>query len=232
MVDAVSQAATFQSKANSSSARLAENFDTFLSLLTAQLQNQDPLEPVDSSEFTNQLVQFSGVEQQIQTNSAIAELITVTASSTAASLSSYLGKAIEVNSISADLQGESIDWIYEMPADVEKAKLSIQDIKTGEIVYSEDMSNKRGRFDFSWDGEQTSGDDLTSGSYALVIRAENAEGDAVNVPVRVKAHVDGIDLSSGRTMLSTNAGLFDFASVLSVTESRPSSEDKTDTADA
>ena len=68
MVDAVSSFVSNQTNVSNSSSQLAENFDTFLSLLTAQLQNQDPLEPVDSTQFTQQLVQFSGVEQQIQTN--------------------------------------------------------------------------------------------------------------------------------------------------------------------
>ena len=98
MVDAVSTLSNIQSQNATSSATLAENFETFLTLLTAQLQNQDPLEPVDSTEFTNQLVQFAGVEQQIQTNQNIADLISITASSTAAGLSNYLGKSIEIDS--------------------------------------------------------------------------------------------------------------------------------------
>lgn len=111
MVDAVTTAANIQTRASSSSASLAQNFDTFLTLLTAQLQNQDPLEPVDSTEFTNQLVQFSGVEQQIETNKNIAELITLTANSQAASLAGYLGQTVEVNSLAASLGSEGIEWM-------------------------------------------------------------------------------------------------------------------------
>lgn len=216
MVDAVTTAANIQTRASSSSASLAQNFDTFLTLLTAQLQNQDPLEPVDSTEFTNQLVQFSGVEQQIETNKNIAELITLTANSQAASLAGYLGQTVEVNSLAASLGSEGIEWMYELPEGVKSATLSVQS-DAGQIVYSEKMDATTGEGTFNWDGEASSGKTLESGNYALVIRALDADGVAMDVPVRVRARVNGIDLSTGSTAISTTAGAFDFTQVLRLT---------------
>lgn len=216
MVDAVSTASTIQNQAQSSSARLAENFETFLTLLTAQLQNQDPLEPVDSTEFTNQLVQFSGVEQQIQTNKNIAELISITTASTAASLSGYLGQTIEVNSITGDLGEEGLNWFYEMPEGVEKVKLSIQS-PDGKVVYSDDISTDKGEAAYSWSGKTNSGKELTEGRYSLVIQAEDAAGEAVNVPVKLRTQVNGIDMASGGTALTTGSGTFYFEDVLRLT---------------
>lgn len=216
MVSAVSTAATIQTQAQSSSAALAENFETFLTLLTAQLQNQDPLEPVDSTEFTNQLVQFSGVEQQIQTNKNIAELISITTASTAASLSGYLGQTIEVNSITGDLGEEGLNWFYDMPDGIEKVNLTIQS-QDGKIVYTDDISTKEGEAAYTWTGQTTSGKELTEGRYSLVIRAEDANGELVNVPVKLRTQVNGIDMASGGTALSTDSGTFYFEDVLRLT---------------
>lgn len=219
MVSAVSTAATIQTQAQSSSAALAENFETFLTLLTAQLQNQDPLEPVDSTEFTNQLVQFSGVEQQIQTNKNIAELISITTASTAASLSGYLGQTIEVNSITGDLGEEGLNWYYEMPDGVEKVNLTIQS-QDGSIVYTDDISTDKGEAAYTWTGQTSSGKELTEGRYSLVIRAENANGETVNVPVKLRTQVNGIDMASGGTALTTDSGTFYFEDVLRLTAKR------------
>ena len=82
-------AATSASTSASAATSLASNFDTFLTILTAQIQNQDPLAPMDSSKFTEQLVQFSGVEQQIKSNSQLETLVKATNSNAGAALSGY-----------------------------------------------------------------------------------------------------------------------------------------------
>jgi flagellar basal-body rod modification protein FlgD len=218
MVDVVSTVSNLQTNAASSSKSLADNFDTFITLLTAQLQNQDPLEPVDSTEFTNQLVQFSSVEQQIETNSALADLITLTANSQAASLSGYLGKTVEVQSATAELSGEDgIDWLYTLPEGVESVTLSVQSAD-GRIVYSEKVGDTSvGNHDFTWDGTMNNGQTASDGVYSLLIGATNQNETAVSVAPRVRTEVTGIDLSLGVTALATNSGIYDFASVLRVT---------------
>lgn len=217
MVDAISTASTLQSNAAESSATLTENFDTFLTLLTAQLQNQDPLQPVDSTEFTNQLVQFSGVEQQIATNDALGDLIAITASSTAASLSGYLGQNVVVDSATAELQSGQINWKAILPEGVESAIASVQS-ETGQIVYSETLSPRAGEQDFSWSGTTIGGRDLTDGTYSLVVRAEDAAGEVLTVPIQVATTVNGVDLSGSTTSLSTTSGTFSFDKVLQLTQ--------------
>lgn len=214
MVDSVASAASLQAGAASSKAKLTDNFDTFLTLLTAQLQNQDPLEPVDSTEFTNQLVQFSGVEQQIETNSALADLINITATSTAASLSGYLGKTVELQSATANMSETGIDWLYTLPDGVESVTLSVQS-EDGNIVYSKDVpAPKAGENTFSWDGTLNNGKSVSSGTYSLNIGAVDGNEAPVSVAPRIRTVVSGVDLSSGTTALDTAAGVFDFSSVL------------------
>jgi flagellar basal-body rod modification protein FlgD len=83
------------SAAEASNAKLAENFDTFLTLLVAQLQNQDPLEPTDTEQFVQQLVQFSQVEQQIDTNTSLERMLEFQTANQAASAINYIGSTVE-----------------------------------------------------------------------------------------------------------------------------------------
>src|SRR3954470_17819141 len=95
-VTAASTSATSTSAAASAQKQLAGNFDTFLTLLTTQLKNQDPLSPMDSNQFTQQLVQFSQVEQQINANKNLESLVSMSKAQGATSAVGYLGKTLTV----------------------------------------------------------------------------------------------------------------------------------------
>src|SRR5882757_5835775 len=96
--------------------QLSSNFGTFLTLLTSQLKNQDPTAPMDSNQFTQQLVQFSQVEQQINTNSNLKTLISQGASQSGTFATSYLGKKVSVTNGNASLSGGQADWSYDLKA--------------------------------------------------------------------------------------------------------------------
>ncbi|MAI89789.1 flagellar hook capping FlgD N-terminal domain-containing protein [Ponticaulis sp.] len=213
MVDVISTVNAITKETTTASQTLSDNFDTFLNLLTAQLQNQDPLEPVDSSEFTNQLVQFSGVEQQIQTNQNLADLIELTSSSTLAGLSGYLGQSVEIDSLVAELGDEGIEWLYTLPDDTQAVTISVQD-ENGNTIYTEKVSATPGEGSFQWDGEVTSGSERTDGLYYISIQATDSDGTALDVPVRVHSTVTGIDLSADATAVSTGSGTFYFDQVV------------------
>lgn len=218
MVDAVSSAVSAQTSASNSSAQLAQDFDTFLTLLTAQLQNQDPLSPTDTTEFTNQLVQFASVEQQIQSNQTLSDLVSLTRSSTAAGLSGYLGKTAEVNSPRADLSEGQIEWLYELPEGVEEATLSVRS-EAGTIIYSQVLDDvSAGSREFVWDGRLSTGEYAESGQFSLIISAADEAEDPVTVSPRVRTTVTGVDLSGESTQISTKSGTYDFDAVLRLAE--------------
>src|SRR5262245_29800369 len=100
---------------STSMGKLTENFDQFLALLTTQLKNQDPLSPMDSSEFTNQLVQFAGVEQQIATNKNLESLVTLQKSSQVMGALELMGKKVEVSGTTVPLQDKSATFVYTLP---------------------------------------------------------------------------------------------------------------------
>src|SRR4029453_17851676 len=123
------------SAATRSESQLAANFDTFLVLLTAQLKNQDPLEPMDSNEFTHQLVQFSSVEQQINSNKNLESLIALTKARGAADAVSYLGKTLTLTDGMAALMGGEANWAYSLENDAANATLVIRNMH-GDVVYA------------------------------------------------------------------------------------------------
>ena len=95
------------------------NFDTFLQLLTTQLQNQDPLDPMDTSQFTEQLVEFASVEQQINENTNLQTLITLQQTSEATQAMQLIGSTVTVNSASGTLSnatGQAASWTLNSPS--------------------------------------------------------------------------------------------------------------------
>ncbi len=155
MVDAVSSilpTTTNDAASTTAANALNENFDLFLSLLTTQLQNQDPLDPMDTSEMTSQLVQFSSVEQTIATNTNLEQLIALTKSQTSGNAVDYIGKEVEALSTASKIaNGGSTSWRYSLANPSSEVTLTVID-SSGAAVYTETMANDAGTFDFTWDG--------------------------------------------------------------------------------
>src|SRR6201986_811416 len=115
------------SNSDDAAAQLSGNFDTFLTLLTTQLQNQDPLSPMDSTQFTQQLVEFSQVEQQINTNDNLQTLINQGTSAAGTNAVSYLGKAVTVTNGNAPLTGGTAAWTYNLGTASAQTTLTVTD---------------------------------------------------------------------------------------------------------
>jgi flagellar basal-body rod modification protein FlgD len=199
-----------------SSASLASNFDTFLNILTAQIQNQDPLEPMDSTQFTQQLVQFSGVEQQIRSNKQLETLISLTQNTAGAALSGYLGNTAQVASASAGFSGEPLEWTYGLARDASTATLRITNAR-GNVVYSQAVERTGGAHSFTWDGRMTDGSVAPEGAYTVRVEATDANGAPVTTSANVMTLVTGVDLSYGEPALTTEAGVFAFSDILRMT---------------
>jgi flagellar basal-body rod modification protein FlgD len=193
-------------------AALSGNFDTFLKILTSQIQNQDPLQPTDSAQFTQQLVQFSNVEQQIKTNTQLTSLLTQNRTATGASLAGYLGQTAEINQNGADFEGQTVNWKYNLPSSAAKAVVTVSDAN-GKIVYSGDAATGEGEHAFDWKGELFGGGTAPKGAYYINIVAEDANAAKINATYSVLATVTGVDLTYGDPALTTSAGVFSYADV-------------------
>ena len=185
--------------ADTSRAKLADNFDTFLTLLTAQLQNQDPLSPMEANEFTQQLVQFSSVEQAIQSNKHLEQLLAQSRSDEQTRAVGYLGKRIEADGAEAPLVGGSAQWRYTLPADA-TTTLTVQDAN-GAAVFNSSGATKAGQHGFTWDGRQNGGGTAPEGAYKLQITARDKDGKTIAASTSVSGIVNGVESKGGQTHL-------------------------------
>ncbi|MEJ1967321.1 MAG: flagellar hook capping FlgD N-terminal domain-containing protein [Rhizomicrobium sp.] len=180
--------------------QLAGNFDTFLTLLTTQLQNQDPLSPMDSNTFTQQLVEYSQVEQQIDTNDNLKSLITQGSATTGAYAVSYLGKAVTVSNGQAPLASGQAIWAYDLGAASTQTQLTVTDTN-GNVVYTGAGETGAGAHAFNWDGKDTGGTQLADGTYKLTVTATAADGSAVSSVVTSTGVVSEVDMTGASPML-------------------------------
>jgi len=193
MIDAVT-AATANGAAAQDGKKLAEDFDDFLILLTTQLQNQDPLDPMDSGEFTQQLVSFTGVEQQIQANQNLELLANLSRLQNLASSASYLGTdALTVRDL-GDHDGDGIKWQYQNTAVTDQLTLEVRN-SAGDLVYSENGETRLGFHEFNWDGLDDAGNMVEDGNYKLQIVAENSDGDELSPGIFVQETITAVDTS-------------------------------------
>ena len=219
MVDAVTNTAT--NKINSGSAMLASNFETFLTLLTSQLKNQDPLSPVDSNQFTAQLTQMAGVEQQLLTNELLKSLVSAQGGGGLADAANYIGKeATAAWSATKFTDGEA-EWSYEVASNAASVKLEVLD-GSGNVVWSGDAPAKTtGVHDFSWDGEATKGNDGEEGQvYTLKVVAKNAAGGAIDAQVLTKGRITGVEMYDGEAYLTVGNSILPLSSVIALEEAR------------
>jgi flagellar basal-body rod modification protein FlgD len=176
-------------------AALIDNYETFLTLLTEQLKNQDPLSPMNSTEFTSQLVQYSGVEQQLKTNDLLAKLNDNSTVSAGATAVAYLGKEATANTSLATIPaGGNATWNYEIPRDAETVTLRVLD-SSGRVITSANGETTRGEKAFQWDGKDQSGRAVNAGTYTLEINATGADGRSIAGTVMRRGIVSGVDMS-------------------------------------
>ncbi len=211
MVDAVSSGTSVLDKISDSRGRLADSTETFLSLLTTQLKNQDPLSPMDSSQFTQQIVQMTGVEQQLLTNDLLAALVGMSDGGLADSVN-LIGKTVTATTGAASLQDGKATWAYNLPRGANSVQLDVLDAK-GNIVASKVMTaTAAGNHSFEWDGKNNLGTQLTDGDYGLRITPTDSAGakfSAIQTLTGVATAVQSVDgtniVTIGKTKVPISA---------------------------
>jgi flagellar basal-body rod modification protein FlgD len=173
---------------------LSGNFQTFLTLLTTQLKNQDPMSPMDSNQFTQQLVMYSQVEQQIDGNAKLDTLISLGQGQTSSYAMSYLGKSVVLTNGQASLTNGAADWTYALNGAAGTTTLTVTD-SSGKVVYATPGETAAGTHNFAWNGKDNNGNQLADGTYTLAVASAAADGSAVTTSVASKGTVSGIDLS-------------------------------------
>lgn len=180
---------------------LSDTFDTFLSLLTTQLKNQDPLEPLDANQFTQQLVQFAGVEQAVNTNKKLDQLVALQSGNQLNAAVSYLGNEIEAASDQVMLQDGSATLKYDLKGNAAQNAVTIVD-GYGQPVRTIAGERDAGGHEFVWDGRDNNGNALPDGAYSFSVSAVDSTGQTVQATTSMVGRTTGIKTLDGTVTLS------------------------------
>ncbi|MGB5092762.1 MAG: flagellar hook capping FlgD N-terminal domain-containing protein [Parvibaculum sp.] len=205
------------SSASSSASALSANYDMFLKLLTTQLQHQDPTDPMKSDEFTSQLVQYSSVEQQIQSNTNLETLIATSLMQNSNSAIGLIGKEVEGAGTGATLKEGQANWSYNLATEAPTTTLEVVN-SDGATVYSQEVEGDEGANTFAWDGKNLSGTDQPEGTYFLRITALAADGKSVAADTKTTGIVTNVDLSSTDPLLTVNGAQIRYSGITAVRE--------------
>jgi flagellar basal-body rod modification protein FlgD len=181
---------------------IASNFTTFLQLLTTQLKNQNPLDPLDTNQFTQQLVQFAQVEQQMKSNDQLSSLVSLEKSAQASTALAYVGSTVVVDGSTTPLANGSATWSLNVTKP-STATIVIKD-STGQTAYSGTYGVNPGNQQFTWDGRGNDGRLWPDGNYTLSATALDANQQSVAISTEVQATVDSVDLTQTPPLLSVN----------------------------
>jgi flagellar basal-body rod modification protein FlgD len=201
-----STASTVQSLATANApakGTIGADFNMFLKLLTTQMQNQDPLSPMDSAQYTQQLVQYSQVEQTVQQSSTLKDILASLSNQTMAQAAGFIGKDAEFNSAVAGLGTKPASWTYAADVPVTAATMAVTNA-AGSVVDTRTVSLAGRRGSYSWDGTLADGSKAPAGAYTLSMKAQNAAGATVPVTLHSVGTVGGINAVNGGISLDVN----------------------------
>lgn len=196
---------TVDQAAAASATGLNADFNMFLKLLTAQMQNQDPLDPMDSSQYTQQLVQYSQVEQSIKQNATLGSILTSLGNQGLTQASSMIGKTVEVNSDTSGLNATTpAQWNWYGSAVVGDLTATITDA-SGKTVETRKIDADSRTGSFSWDGSITGSEKIApDGVYTLTLAGLDASGNKVTVSPWATGTVNNVQMVNGVVQLSIN----------------------------
>lgn len=180
---------------------LADTYDNFLTLLTKQLQNQDPLSPMDTAQFTQQLVAFSSVEQQIQSNKRLEQLIDLQSSTNAYAAVSFIGTDVAVDTDKIMLSDGEAKFAYNLDKTATRATLQIYD-KNNQVVMIMEADRTVGEHKALWDGTDYFGNQLADGEYRVAVSYEDDQGKKYTAPITSYGSVDSADIVDGKVFLN------------------------------
>lgn len=202
--------ATTTSSSNSSSAaanalasqQIAGNFQSFLTLLTTQLQNQNPLDPLDTNQFTQQLVEFAGVQEQLNTNDSLATLVSLQQTAQSTQALTFVGKTAVVKGNTAALTNSSATWNLNVPNN-SNVNITINN-SSGQTVYTNTVPMSAGNQAFTWNGQGSDGTQLPDGQYTLTATAADGSGKPIALATQIQGVVSSVDLTQSPPLLTIN----------------------------
>ena len=214
-VPAGSSSSSSSSLSSTSGATLAGNFQTFLTLLTTQLQNQNPLDPLDTNQFTQQLVEFASVEQQLKTNDSLSTLVSLEQTAQSTQALTFVGKTAVVNGNTAALTNSQATWELNVPSN-SNVNVSIAN-SSGQTVFSGTYAVNAGNNQpFTWNGQGNDGTQWPDGQYTLTATATDSSGNSVGVTTQVQGVVSSVDLTQTPPLLTINGQTYTVSQIKAI----------------
>lgn len=181
--------------------------EDFMTILLAQLKYQDPNDPMDDKEMASQVVQYSNLEALNNINEGVQTLVESTSSTSLTSGVNYIGKSIKSSGYNLTVNDGTVSTLYySLGEAVTNVTANVYD-KDGDLLRSESLGSKGiGDYTYVWDGKDTDGNVMADGTYGVIVRAENAEGEKVLVQSQISGVVTGVKTSSGTVYLELADG--------------------------
>ncbi|MBU6458382.1 MAG: flagellar biosynthesis protein FlgD [Bradyrhizobium sp.] len=199
------------------SQQIAGNFQSFLQLLTTQLQHQNPLSPLDTNQFTQQLVEFAGVQQQLNTNSSLATLVSLQQTAQSTQALGFVGKTAVVSGNTAALTNSTATWQLSVPT-ASTVNVTIAS-STGQTVFTGSYSAAAGNNQpFEWHGQGNDGTHWPDGNYTLTATAKDAGGNTVGITSAIEGTVSSVDLTQSPPLLSIGGRTYTVSQIQSIVD--------------
>ncbi len=191
-------------KTTAATTKINADFDMFLKLLTAQMQNQDPLDPMDTAQYTQQLVQYSQVEQSIEQTATLKEMLAAFGTQNLMQASSLVGAQVETSSATSGLSAATpAQWTWSAARDVTSMTATIKDEK-GKIIDAMPITATGAAGAFTWDGTTSAGKKVDPGLYTLELAGVDASGAKVATTAHAFGKVNDVELENGMVKLTIN----------------------------
>ena len=196
--------------------RLGANMDTFLRLLTTQLKNQSPTDPLDTNQMTAQLVQFASVEQQIAMNRNVEQLVSLQQTSALTATAPLIGKGVEVEGDRLSLQDGAAALRLPAAGAARTARVVVTD-DAGNTIREAQVTLGTAAQTWRWDGRDAAGTRRPDGAYRVAVTGADASGAAAATSFTVLGTVTGADRVDGTVRLRLGAAAYGFDKVRSLT---------------
>jgi len=219
----ISSVTSAASSSTSASSTQTLGQDQFLTLLVAQLQNQDPLNPADATEFTSQLAQYSQLEQLFNLNDAMEELTTATTKSQSISALNLIGQDVVVEGDSFAYSDTPVDIGYKIDGSVSSVSITITNSAGKKVATLSADELAEGNHFVSWDGKDSNGDTVSAGTYSFTVDATSGDSSATITPL-VRTTVTGVDLSGSEPQVATDSGSYGLSLIYGAYEADSSTE--------
>jgi flagellar basal-body rod modification protein FlgD len=202
--------------ANGSSTGLNGDFTMFLKLLTTQMQNQDPLSPMDTTQYTQQLVQYSQVEQSMAQTTTLKSILSALGTQNLTQASSLIGRAVEVDSpVSGLTDTRAAQWSWSTPRDAASVVATITDA-SGKVVDTRTVQVTGNTGTLAWDGLTSNGREMPAGKYSLSIKALDSSGTQLTSTVHSIGTVSDVQLSNGAVLVTVNGNQVDASKLVRI----------------